>query len=94
MQMYQQVYTDVGTIGPGASPTRRQLTSGSAEMLKNGLSKRIMFGTGQMCWPEAIGMAIDVIESTTSLPDTQRRDILYDNAARFLRLPSNSGRDD
>jgi predicted TIM-barrel fold metal-dependent hydrolase len=41
-----------------------------------------MFGTDQMRWPETIGMAIDVIKSTPSLTDPQRRDILYNNAAR------------
>jgi hypothetical protein len=94
MQMYQQVYMDVGTIWLAASFNKEAIDEWFDEMLKNGLGKRIMFGTDQMRWPETIGMAIDVIESTTSLTEAQRRDILYNNAARFLRLPSNSGRDD
>jgi predicted TIM-barrel fold metal-dependent hydrolase len=61
--------------------------------LKNGLGERIMFGTDQMRWPKTFGMAIGVIESTSSLTGAERRDILYNNAARFLRLSSNSGRD-
>ena len=52
-----------------------------------------MFGTDQMRWPKTFGMAIGVIESTSSLTGAERRDILYNNAARFLRLSSNSGRD-
>jgi predicted TIM-barrel fold metal-dependent hydrolase len=94
MQMYPQVYMDVGTIWLAASFNKEAIDEWFREMLKNGLGKRIMFGTDQMRWPETIGMAIEVIESTTSLTETQRRDILYNNAARFLRLPSNSGRDD
>jgi uncharacterized protein len=39
-----------------------------------------------MRWPDAIGMAIEVIESVKFLTEEQRRDIFYNNAARFLRL--------
>ena len=49
-----------------------------------------MFGTDQMQWPDAIGMAIEVIESAKSLTEEQRRDIFYNNAARFLRLPASA----
>ena len=61
-------------------------------MLKNGLGERIMVGTDQMRWPETIGMAIEVIQSSPSLTEAQCRDIPYNNAARFLRLSSNRGR--
>jgi hypothetical protein len=39
-----------------------------------------------MRWPEAIEMAIDVIQSSKAVTNEQRRDIFYNNAARFLRL--------
>jgi predicted TIM-barrel fold metal-dependent hydrolase len=45
-----------------------------------------MFGSDQMVWPEAIAMAIEGIESADFLTPEQKRAILYDNAARFLRL--------
>jgi hypothetical protein len=94
MQMYPQVYMDVGTVWLAASFNKEAIDAWFREMLNNGLGKRIMFGTDQMRWPETIGMAIDVIKSTPSLTDPQRRDILYNNAARFLRLSSNGGRAD
>jgi uncharacterized protein len=53
-----------------------------------------MFGTDQMGWPDAIGMAIEVIESVEFLTEDQRRDIFYNNAARFLRLAGSDGRVD
>ena len=62
------------------------------EMFSNRLGKRIMFGTDQMRWPDAIGMAIEVIESVKFLTEEQRRDILCNNAARFLRLAASDGR--
>jgi hypothetical protein len=86
MGMYPQVYMDVGTIWIGAASNRTMIDDWFREMIANGLGKRIMFGTDQMRWPEAIGMAIEVIESAKVLTEEQRRDIFYNNAARFLRL--------
>ena len=40
-----------------------------------------------MVWPEMIGRAIATVESAPGLTEGQKRDILYNNAARFLRLP-------
>jgi len=45
-----------------------------------------MFGSDQMVWPGLIERSIQVIEEAPFLSDTQKRDILYNNAARFLRL--------
>jgi hypothetical protein len=45
-----------------------------------------MFGTDQMIWPDAVGMSVDAIESATFLTEAQKRDIFFENAARFLRL--------
>ncbi|MEP6509712.1 MAG: amidohydrolase family protein, partial [Gemmatimonadales bacterium] len=51
-----------------------------------GFSRRIMFGSDQMIWPQTIGLAIKTINEAPFLTDQQKRDILYNNAARFLRL--------
>jgi predicted TIM-barrel fold metal-dependent hydrolase len=45
-----------------------------------------MFGSDQMYWPEAIGLAVDGVDSATFLTPAEKRDILYGNAVRFLRL--------
>ena len=39
-----------------------------------------------MFWPESIGLAIEGIESAEFLSTEQKRDLFYNNAARFLRL--------
>jgi uncharacterized protein len=87
MQMYPELYMDVAVIdwigGPEGLPRFHEFLR---EMFAAGLGKRILFGSDQMRWPEAIGMAIDSIESAAFLTEQQRRDILYNNAARFLRL--------
>ena len=92
MGMYQQVYMDVGTIWLLGSFNRAAIDDWFREMLSHNLGKRIMFGTDQMRWPEAIGMAIEAIESVKFLTEEQRRDNFYNNAARFLRLPPTDGR--
>jgi predicted TIM-barrel fold metal-dependent hydrolase len=56
------------------------------ELIGHGFEKRIMFGSDQMTWPDAIGLAVENIERTDFLSPEQKRDILYNNAARFLRL--------
>jgi hypothetical protein len=39
-----------------------------------------------MVWPEAIGLAIEAIDSASFLTEDEKTDIFYNNAARFLRL--------
>jgi hypothetical protein len=40
----------------------------------------------QMIWPGVIERAVAVIEEAPFLSQEQKRDIFYNNAARFLRL--------
>lgn len=45
-----------------------------------------MFGSDEMVWPDAVSAAIDTIQNDPALSPQQKRDILYNNAARFLRI--------
>jgi uncharacterized protein len=47
-----------------------------------------MFGSDQMVWPGTIERSIQVVNDAPFLSAGQKRDILYNNAARFLRLDS------
>jgi predicted TIM-barrel fold metal-dependent hydrolase len=51
-----------------------------------GFSNRVMFGSDQMVWPGVLERAISVIDEAPFLSTEQKRDILYNNAARFLRV--------
>lgn len=55
-------------------------------LMDAGLGKRLMLGSDQMEFPEVIGESIETIESVPFLTEEQKRDIFYNNAARFLRL--------
>jgi len=84
MSVYPQVYADLATIN-WIIP-REEFHEYLRNLVRAGMGKRLMFGSDQMVWPEAIGMAIEGIESATFLSNEQKRDIFYSNAARFLRL--------
>lgn len=51
-----------------------------------GFGRRIMFGSDQMVWPDAIGLAVQRLEGADFLTEDQKQDIFCRNAARFLRL--------
>jgi len=53
-----------------------------------GYGNRVMFGSDQMVWPGTIERGLQVIEDAPFLDAEQKRDILYNNAARFLRFSS------
>jgi hypothetical protein len=81
---HPQVYVDVGIIvyGQPRPAFYRYLQA----LVDAGFGKRVMFGSDQMVWPEALERGITVINEAPFLSAAQKRDILYNNAARFLRL--------
>jgi predicted TIM-barrel fold metal-dependent hydrolase len=81
---HPQVYVDVAVID--WTQPRKEFDRYLRGLMEAGYGKRIMFGSDQMVWPEAIEMAVAAIESADYLTPAQRADIFYDNAARFLRM--------
>jgi len=84
MNRYSNVYVDVSTI-TWLIP-RSAFHYYLERLVIAGYGKRIMFGSDQMLWPETITMGIEAIESASFLSEEEKRDILYNNAARFLKL--------
>jgi predicted TIM-barrel fold metal-dependent hydrolase len=84
MWTHPQVHVDLGVISFALPPAEfhRYLRT----IVEAGFGERVMFGSDQMIWPEAIGFGIDNIEGAGYLSENQKRDILYNNAARFLKL--------
>jgi predicted TIM-barrel fold metal-dependent hydrolase len=89
MYQYPQLYADVSTI-TWVIP-RAAFYDYLQAFVRAGLGKRLMFGSDQMRWPEVIGKGVEAIEQADFLSEEQKRDILYNNAARFLRLPQDPG---
>ncbi len=84
MYEYPQVYVDTAVIG--FTQPRAEFYGYLKRLVEAGYGKRIMFGSDQMVWPDAIPVAIETIRTAPFLTAEQKRDILHDNAARFLRL--------
>jgi uncharacterized protein len=83
---YPQLYVDVSQNDWGFP--RAHFLAQLRRLVDAGFSQRIMFGSDQMIWPQAIDLSIETIESADFLTAQQKRDILHDNAVRFLRLNS------
>jgi predicted TIM-barrel fold metal-dependent hydrolase len=81
---HPQVYVDTGVIVfTQPRPAFYRYLRGIVDA---GFGNRVMFGSDQMVWPETIERSVAVIEEAPFLSAEQKRDILYRNAARFLRL--------
>jgi predicted TIM-barrel fold metal-dependent hydrolase len=81
---HPQLYVDVA--GNDWSLPRKEFHSHLRRLMEGGFGKRILFGSDAMIWPRTIEVAIQSIESADFLTAEQKRDIFYNNAARFLRL--------
>ena len=81
---HPQVYVDVGAIC-WALP-RAEFHRYLRRIVAAGFGKRVLFGSDQMVWPDALELAIESIESADFLSEEQKRDVFFNNAARFLQL--------
>jgi predicted TIM-barrel fold metal-dependent hydrolase len=85
MTMYPQLYVDIGALswtrvaGPLLAPFLKEAKA-------RGLLDRVMFGSDQMRWPEALEIAIDRVNGFDFLTLEEKQGIFYDNAAKFLGL--------
>ena len=55
-----------------------------------GFQDRVMYGTDQLAWPKLMTYSISIIQNADYLTTEQKRGILYNNAARFLRLDTSA----
>ena len=86
MAGHRQVYAGLGVVlwvHPQTEYYGEQFLRLAKEF---GMLDRVMFGSDQMVWPHAIEASICKLESFDFLTEEDRRDILYNNAARFLEL--------
>ncbi len=84
MYAHPQVYVDIGVIV--YTLPRDAFYHYMEGIFTAGFGKRVMFGSDQMVWPEAIARSIQIVNDAPFLSDEQKRDVLFWNAARFLRL--------
>lgn len=82
MQQFQSVYIDVGPMM--WIQEEKPFYEWLEWLVDNGFGNRILFGTDQMLWPQAIDAAVDRIENAPFLTREQKDDIFYNNAVRFF----------
>ena len=84
MFTHPQVYVDISIINYAFPP--KEFHRYLQRIVDAGFGNRVMFGSDQMVWPETMEIAIKTIEEADYLSPEQKRDIFYNNAARFLNL--------
>lgn len=87
MYAHPQVYVDIGVID--WTRPQAEFYTYLQRLVDAGYANRIMFGSDQMEWVEAIDMAVERVEKAPFLNEQQKNAIFYDNAARFFRLSEN-----
>jgi predicted TIM-barrel fold metal-dependent hydrolase len=84
LQANSHVYVDVA--GLIWSYPIKEVNQYVERLVDGGFEDRVMFGTDQLIWPKLMAYSISIIQNADYLTPQQKRDILYNNAARFLRL--------
>lgn len=84
LQANSHVYVDVA--GLIWSYPIKEVNRYIERLVDAGFEDRVMFGTDQIAWPGLMAYSIGIIQNADYLTPAQKRDILYNNAARFLRL--------
>ena len=84
LQANSHVYVDVA--GLIWSYPLKEVNRYIQRIVEAGFEDRVMFGTDQMEWPKLMAYSISIIQNADYLTPEEKRDILYNNAARFLRL--------
>ena len=81
---HPQLYVDIA--GNDWALPRKEFHGHLRRLVEAGFGKRILFGSDAMVWPRTVEVAVESVQSADFLTPEQKRDIFYNNAARFLRL--------
>lgn len=84
LQANSHVYVDIA--GLIWSYPRKEVNRYIQRLVEGGFGDRVMYGTDQLLWPGLMAYSIGIIQNADYLTPEQKRDILYNNAARFLRI--------
>lgn len=84
MYVYPQVYVDVSAID--WLVPKEDFYSYLKSLINSGFDTRIMYGSDQMIWEDAIPLSIKNVEDAPFLSDSQKDNIFYNNAAKFFNI--------
>ena len=84
LSVYPQVYVDIATVDWLIPKT--YFYNYLKTLIDGGFEKRIMYGSDEMIWSDAISLSIKNIEDAPFLSEKQKQDIFYNNAGTFLNI--------
>lgn len=86
LSLYRHLYLDIGVL-LWVDPIVQDYAVRLLKLAKSaGVLDRVMFGSDQMIWPEAVTSSIKFLESMEFLTDEEKEMVFYGNAKRFLKL--------
>ena len=84
LNVYPQVYVDISAID--WLVPKEEFYYYLKSLMVAGFGKRIMYGSDQMIWEDAIPLSIKTVEGASFLSVKQKEDIFYNNAALFFNI--------
>ena len=86
MHVHPDVYADIGNLCASPTIPLEEFHAYLGALMRAGLGKRLMFGSGLDVteWAAGIGSMVKSIEDAPFLSPSDRTDIFFANAARFL----------
>lgn len=84
LNVYPQVYVDVSAID--WLVPKEEFYSYLKSLMTAGFGKRIMYGSDQMIWEDALPLSIKQVEEAPFLTAQEKDDIFYNNAATFFGI--------
>jgi len=84
LYVYPQVYVDMSVVN--WIVPKKEFYSYLQSLMDAGFGNRIMYGSDQMGWPDAIELSIKQIEGAPFLSEVQKQNLFYDNASRFYGI--------
>jgi uncharacterized protein len=87
MHTYSELYADLGNLAGNPTIPREEFFDYLQGLMRAGLGKRLMFGSGLAAqeWAARIGSVVNAVQAAPFLSEDERADIFYRNAERFLR---------
>src|SRR5215218_2077977 len=83
LHSFPSLYVDVAVLD-WAIP-KAEFYTYLRRIVEAGFHQRVMYGSDQMVWPDAVSLSIDRIKKAPFLSESQKRDIFFNNAVRFFR---------
>lgn len=84
MNQFPTLHVDIGVLAWIRPYTQASLRSFLPAAFEAGFGDRVLFGSDEMVWPDAVSWSIAFIKEAEFLSAEEKRMLLHDNAARFL----------